>query len=181
MGKRLRSLASVLWDSDTEQPQNYFGVENNQHGQQRELQLENDSLKSQVHDLTCEVEDLKKRLATMSQLQNDMVPPFTLETMSGTDEWVCKLRKDVVCLPDFMWKYYQSLPIVGFARGALSLTSRTPKRMPAKSLDTVKESFPSCPANTLQCSKLESQPIQSEGGYTQLMDTVGTTENVGKE
>lgn len=62
MGKRLRSLASVLWDSDTEQPQNYFGVENNQHGQQRELQLENDSLKSQVHDLTCEVEDLKNGL-----------------------------------------------------------------------------------------------------------------------
>ena len=119
MGKRLRSLASVLWDSDTEQPQNYFGVENNQHGQQRELQLENDSLKSQVHDLTCEVEDLKKRLATMSQLQNDMVPPFTLETMSGTDEWVCKLRKDVVYLPRLHVEILPELADSGLCKGCI--------------------------------------------------------------
>ena len=68
MGKRLRSLASVLWESDTEQveqPDFYFGVANSRQKQWRELQLENDFLKSKVQQLSSEIEALRKQIGTM--------------------------------------------------------------------------------------------------------------------
>lgn len=97
MGKRIRSLASVLWDTeDVEEPHDYFDVPS-QYGQERELQLENSFLKSRVEQLSCEVDNLKKQLATQPVTQNNMVP--FLESLGDTDQWVRKLKPDVVCLP----------------------------------------------------------------------------------
>lgn len=99
MGKRIRSLASVLWDpEDVEEPHDYFDVVPSQYGQERELQLENNFLKSRVEQLSCEVGNLKKQIATQSVAQTKMIP-LNLESLGDTDQWVRKLKPDVACLP----------------------------------------------------------------------------------
>ncbi len=103
MGKRLRSLASVLWDHDTEeQPGDYFGVAQGSGSngwKERELQLENDLLKSKAHQLCEEVDTLKKKHQITSQLQKPSQHIlFDRESYGASEKWVHNLRDDVVCL-----------------------------------------------------------------------------------
>ena len=103
MGKRIRSLASVLWDHDTEeQPGDYFGVANGSSSngwKERELQLENDSLKSKAHQLSEEVETLKKKCPITSQSNTPSEHTcFDRESYGASEQWFHNLRSDVVCL-----------------------------------------------------------------------------------
>ena len=88
MAKRLRSLASVLWDSES-CADDYFGS-----GKPSELQLENERPQTRVLELEgqvliCQAEALSVKDSAME----GYAEPITQQP------WVPQLRADVICLP----------------------------------------------------------------------------------
>lgn len=98
MSKRLRSLASILWDSDSEQPETFFGVAGPQHTQIRELQSENDFLKVRAQQLSSEVEALKREISRLSSSPSELVSSHS-GIYTESEQWIHSLRDEVVHLP----------------------------------------------------------------------------------
>ena len=95
MGKRLRSLASILWDTEDEIPPCSV---NSGHS---ELQLENDHLRDKVQQLEVEVAALKQRLlmqAPCSNPSNDSVE-MDFGRWGLLYPWLHRLRNDIARLP----------------------------------------------------------------------------------
>lgn len=133
MGKRRRSLASVLWDSDTEQPAEYFDVIDHDE-RTRELQLENDILKSKVQQLSVELETVKLQRSTQSVVPKEMVP-FNWEKLRATDQWVRRLKEDVVCLPRLQRELLPDLLSSKYCEGCIDFDLPDSSQVPARSHD----------------------------------------------
>ena len=98
MAKRLRSLASVLWDSESpEDHDEYFGT-TNVYNREKELQLDNDRLKVQVSQLLSEVDPMRVRKAEVPHPPNQQ-STMAMNNGSCSEPWLCMLRQDVVSLP----------------------------------------------------------------------------------
>ena len=119
MAKRLRSLASVLWDCDSpEDHVQYFGLDR---VRERDLQLENERMKARVEQLLSEIERLKK-LASMPapcDPQNQQ-SCFTLDKFGYNDPWLEKLRQDVVHLPRLYLEVLPQLHETDYCNGCIS-------------------------------------------------------------
>lgn len=90
MAKRLRTLASLLWDSES-CADDYFGS-----GTPSELQLENQRLQTRVQELELQV-SLMMCPAQAPSVKDTAVADYTEPI---TDQpWVRQLRQDVMCLP----------------------------------------------------------------------------------
>lgn len=96
MGKRLRSLASKLWDTDSSpSPKRSTGCTLvAQHGQ-NELQLENEHLKQQVQRLQAEIHELKQCAASPQYHQHGNLD---LKALGFKEPWIDSLRHDCVNL-----------------------------------------------------------------------------------
>lgn len=100
MAKRLRTLASVLWDTDSPvDGQDYFGLRST-NSQHRELQLENNQLKLQVEQLLSEVNMLKSKVPPVAApfFPREQLGPLD-SGFGGAEKWIHMLRQDVVGLP----------------------------------------------------------------------------------
>lgn len=89
MAKRLRSLASMLWDSDVE--------ESTVELKEAELRRENWQLKERVQQLEAEVDLLKDQLTRLGRLQENG-DHHLCDWPHASEEWMESLRPDVVCL-----------------------------------------------------------------------------------
>ena len=93
MAKRLRSLASLLWETDEDVDGEGVGADL----WQRELQRENELLKQQVESLSREVVLLKARASVAVAPSLDPVCTDVMQPLS--EEWMGNLRPDVSALP----------------------------------------------------------------------------------
>ena len=117
MGKRLRSLASQLWDTDDVDTNPASCIRDDNHGAMQELQLENQRLKDQVSHLLAEVQELKSRT----------IPP-TVQCQQETialkecwkEPWIQSLRQDVIHLPRLQLEILPQLLESGYCQGKLS-------------------------------------------------------------
>ena len=97
MAKRLRSLASALWETDDNDthPSEVLCF---QGGSFNELQRENGLLKEQVRQLLAEVEELKSRSSTPHSIQLCQTDSVQLGER-WKQPWLQNLRHDVLPLP----------------------------------------------------------------------------------
>lgn len=122
MGKRLRSLASILWESDSEQVEqadSYFGVANSRQNQWRELQLENDFLKSKVQQLSSEIEGLRKQIGILSLPPKEMAP-IDFGPCGTNERWIHNLRREVVGLLRLHREVLPELKDSGYCSGRIT-------------------------------------------------------------
>lgn len=90
MSKRLRSLASKLWDTDSPSPKRCLVDVDDKH----ELQLENAHLKEELQRLQAETHELRRRSMSTFETQHGLV-----DLSKFNEPWIKSLRQDVICLP----------------------------------------------------------------------------------
>ena len=119
MAKRLRSLASQLWDTDDVHVSfvtSTTSVTSQKDASLHELQLENESLRQRVDNLLAEVQELQAR-ATPS------LPPQNQINEVGAcfkEPWLQNVRADVVHLPRLQAEILPQLLDSGYCNGKLT-------------------------------------------------------------
>lgn len=97
MAKRLRSLASILWDTDD--PELNSNVDPS-HARQGELQLENAHLREKVQQLELELRAMKLRAIPHQPVVNQSSEAeVDFGDLGLKHPWLCLLRADVARLP----------------------------------------------------------------------------------